>query len=191
MIQAGTASQSQAMPLVRVSQQNLLRLILPVPVSDASEIHIGQTVDVNVQSAGRTFPGKVTRFAEDIQTATRTMNTEVDVPNPKLTLVPGMYAEVRLHLQEHPNALTVPLDAIEGVGTSSPQAYVVDRNDQVRITPVKTGLETPNRIEILSGLQNGDVLVVGRHTGLRDGEKVDPKLAEYEQDPTRADTRKN
>lgn len=190
MIQAGISSQSQAMPVVRVSQQNLLRLILPVPVSDASEIHIGQSVDVNVQSAGRNFPGKVTRFAEDIQTATRTMNTEVDVPNPKLTLVPGMYAEVRLHLQEHPNALTVPLDAIEGLGSSSPQAYVVN-NNRVRITMVKTGFETPTRIEILSGLQNGDLLIVGRHADLRDGEKVDPKLAGYEQDSRTAAAGKN
>lgn len=190
MIQAGTSSQSQAMPVVRVSQQNLLRLMLPVPVSDASQIHVGQTVEVNVQSAGRSFPGKVTRFAEDIQTATRTMNTEVDVPNRKLTLVPGMYAEVRLHLQEHPNALTVPLDAIEGVGSSSPQAYVVDKNNEIRITPVKTGLETPTRIEILSGVEGGALVIVGRHAGLRDGEKVDPKLAEYEQDSA-AGARKN
>ena len=182
MIQAGTSSQSQAMPVVRVSQQNLLRLMLPVPVSDASQIHVGQTVEVSVQSAGRSFPGKVTRFAEDIQTATRTMNTEVDVPNPKLTLVPGMYAEVRLHLQEHSNTLTVPLDAIEGKGSNAPQAYVVDKNNEVRITPVKTGLETPAQIEVLSGVQDGALLIVGRHAGLRDGEKVDPKVAEYEQD---------
>jgi RND family efflux transporter MFP subunit len=182
MIQSGISSQSQAMPLVRLSQQDLLRLILPVPVSDASQIHIGQTVDVNVTSAGRTFPGKVTRFAEDIQTATRTMNTEVDVPNPKLTLVPGMYAEVRLHLQERPDALTVPLDAIEGVGSASPQAYLVDKSNLVRIIPVKTGLETPNRIEILDGLHDGSLLIVGRHAGLKEGDRVDPKPAEYETD---------
>jgi len=182
MIQSGTSSQSQAMPIARLSQQNLLRLILPVPVSDASQVHIGQTVDVNVMSEGRTFLGKVTRFAEDIQTATRTMNTEVDVPNSKLTLVPGMYAEVRLHLQQRPNALTVPIDSIDGVGTSSPHVYVVDKSNVVHIVAVKTGLGTPARVEILSGIQDGALVIVGRHSDLKEGDQVEPKLAAYDTD---------
>ena len=73
--------------------------MLPVPITAVPQVHVGQTVDVNVLTLDSTFPGKVTRFANDIQTSTRTMNTEVDVPNPKLTIVPGMYAEVRLHLK--------------------------------------------------------------------------------------------
>ena len=83
MIQAGTASQSQAMPVIRLSQNNLLRLILPVPESVVPHIHIGGTVDVHVTSLGRTFPGRVVRFTDKIQLSTRTMDTEVDVPNPQ------------------------------------------------------------------------------------------------------------
>src|SRR5262249_7253259 len=98
MIQAGTASQTQAMPVVRLSQNSLLRLILPAPESVAPLIRVGGAVDVKVPSLGRVFPGKVARFSGRVQASTRTMETEVDVPNPNLVLIPGMYAEVNLTL---------------------------------------------------------------------------------------------
>ncbi len=109
MIQSGTASQTQAMPVVQLSQNTLLRLILSVPESAVSRVHVGDAVDVRVTSLNRSFPGKVARLADKIQPATRTMDTEVDVPNPSLTLIPGMYAEVNLRVEEHRNALAVPL----------------------------------------------------------------------------------
>src|ERR1035441_10243261 len=90
MIQAGTASQTQAMPLVRISQNGLLRLILPVPESAVPTIHIGQQVEVRVKALNRTFPGKVARFVDKLSLETRTMDTEVDVPNADLILIPGM-----------------------------------------------------------------------------------------------------
>ena len=179
MIQAGISSQTQAMPIVTLAQEDLLRLILPVPVSDVAGIRNGEPVDVNVTSLGRTLKGTVTRYADSVQMATRTMDTEVDVPNKDGSLVPGMYAEVHLHLAARPNVLSVPLDAVDGIGTSVQQAYVV-RDGVIHLTIVKTGLQTPTRVEILSGLQSGDKVVVGRHTGLSDGEKVDAEPAGYE-----------
>jgi RND family efflux transporter MFP subunit len=179
MIQAGIASQTQAMPVVKLAQNNLLRLILPVPVNDVAGVKNGQTVDVNISSLGRTLQGTVTRSADSVQMATRTMDTEVDVPNRDGSLVSGMYAEVHLHLAARPNVLSVPLDAVDGLGTSVQQAYVV-RDGIVHLVAVKTGLQTPNRLEILSGLQDGDKVIVGRHTGLSDGERVDAQPAGYE-----------
>jgi RND family efflux transporter MFP subunit len=179
MIQSGISSQTQAMPVVTLAQDDLLRLILPVPVSDVTGIRDGQSVDVNVVSLGRTLQGKVTRYADSVQMATRTMDTEVDVPNRDRTLVPGMYAEVRLHLAARPNVMSVPLDAVDGLGTSVQQVYVV-RDGVIHLTTVRTGLQTPTRVEILSGLQSGDEVIVGRHTGLSDGERVDAELAGYE-----------
>ncbi len=179
MIQAGISSQTQAMPVVSLAQNDLLRLILPVPVSDVAEVREGQPVEVNVVSLGRTLQGKVTRYANSVQTATRTMDTEVDVPNPDGTLIPGMYAEVHLHLATQPNVLSVPLDAVDGLGTSVQQAYVV-RDGVVHLTSVKVGLQTSSRVQILSGLQSGDKVIVGRHTGLSDGEKVHAEPAGYE-----------
>jgi RND family efflux transporter MFP subunit len=179
MIQAGISSQTQAMPVVSLAQNDLLRLILPVPVSDVAGIRDGQPVEVNVTSMARTLQGKVTRYADSVQMATRTMDTEVDVPNPDGSLVPGMYAEVHLHMAARPNVLSVPLDAVDGLGTSVQQAYIV-RDGVIHLVNVKVGLQTATRIEILSGLKAGDKVVVGRHTGLSDGEKVDAEPVAYE-----------
>jgi RND family efflux transporter MFP subunit len=182
MIQAGIASQTQAMPLVRLAQDNVLRLMLPVPITAVPQVHVGQIVDVNVSTLGKTFPGKVTRFANNIQTSTRTMDTEVDVPNPKLTIVPGMYAEVRLHLNALKGVLSLPLDAVDGLGTEAQHVYEIDSNNVVHIVAVKVGAETDTRVEIVSGIRPGDQFVVGRRTGLVEGQKVTPRQAEYDSD---------
>jgi RND family efflux transporter MFP subunit len=182
MIQAGTSSQTQTMPLVRLAQDNVLRLMLPVPINAVPQVHVGQTVDVNVLTLSSTFPGKVTRFANDIQTSTRTMNTEVDVLNPKLTIMPGMYAEVRLHLKSLKGVLSLPLDAVEGLGTETQHVYEVDPQGIIHIITVKVGAETDARVEIVSGIQAGQSFVVGRHTGLVDGMKVTPRQADYDTD---------
>jgi RND family efflux transporter MFP subunit len=179
MIQAGTASQSQAMPLVRLAQINVLRLTLPVPVSAVSSIHVGEPVDVDVTTLGRKFSGTVTRFSDSLQMSTRTMDTEVDVPNKDGTLVAGMYAEVQLHLEDRPQTLNAPLDAVDGLGGAAPRVFVV-RSGRIHIVSVKTGVQTPERVELLSGVQEGDKLVVGRHTDLAEGEQIDPHAATYE-----------
>jgi RND family efflux transporter MFP subunit len=179
MIQAGISSQTQAMPVVRLAQNNLLRLTLPVPVSAVADIHSGNPVEVNVTTLNRTFAGKITRSADSLETSTRTMDTEVDVPNPDGSLVPGMYAEVHLHLATHPNVLSVPVDAVEGLGTTVQHVYLV-REGRLHLVPVTVGLQTPARVEILSGLRAGDQVVVGRHSGLSDGEGVVPRQASYE-----------
>jgi RND family efflux transporter MFP subunit len=179
MVQAGTASQSQAMPIVTIAQDNVLRLILPVPVSDVGDVRNGEPVNVNVVSLNRKLQGAVTRFANTVSVSTRTMSTEVDVINPDGSLIPGMYAEVRLHLADRKDVLSVPLDAVDGIGTSAPQAWVV-RNDIAHLVSVEPGLQTATRIQILSGLSSGDQVIVGRHTGLAEGEKVSPSLAAYE-----------
>jgi RND family efflux transporter MFP subunit len=171
MIQAGTASQTQAMPIVQLSQNSLLRLILPVPESAVSRVHVGGTVDVRVTSLGRTFPGKVARLADKIQPATRTMDTEVDVRNPSLTLIPGMYAEVDLRVEEHRNALAVPLDAVDRSG-AAPRVYTVAAGNAIRIVPVTLGIEGDQQVEIRSGLEEGTVVVVGRRAGLKEGQRV-------------------
>jgi RND family efflux transporter MFP subunit len=177
MIQAGTSS--SAMPVVRLAQNDLLRLILPVPESAAGSVEAGQSVDIAVSSRDQALSGKITRLAESVQMATRTMDAEVDVPNPNGQLIPGMYAEVHLHLKARPNVLSVPLDAIEGLGTSSEQVYAA-RGGELHIAKVVTGLQTSAQVEIVSGLAAGDQVVVGRHVGLFDGEKVNARPAGYE-----------
>ena len=179
MIQAGISSQTQAMPVVRLAQNDLLRLTLPVPVTDVAEVKDGEPVDVIVSNPARTIRGTISRYADSVQMATRTMDTQVDVPNIDGSLIPGMYAEVHLHLADRPNTLSVPVDAIDGIGTAVEQAYVV-RAGVVHVVQVTTGLQTPTRLQILTGLQPGDQVVVGRHSGLSEGERVQARSATYE-----------
>lgn len=178
MIQAGIASQTQAMPLVRLSENGLLRLILPVPESAVPTVHIGQKVEVNVPTLHRTFPGEVKRFADKLSLATRTMDTEVDVPNPSLVLVPGMYAEVNLTLDRHADVLAVPVTAID-LDSANPHAghvMVVTANNRVQPRAITLGMETPNRIEVRSGLNEGDMVVLSGRATLQSGQEVKPKL---------------
>jgi RND family efflux transporter MFP subunit len=177
MIQAGTASQTQAMPLVRLSQNDLLRLVLPVPESIVSKIHLGEAVEVRVPSLNRVFPGVVSRFSEKVSTATRTMETEVDVPNPSLTLVPGMYAEANLTLDRRPNALAIPLMAVSTQGDKS-SVFVVTPENKVEERQVKLGLQTANRTEVIAGLRDGDLVVVGNRSQIQLGLQVTPKQIE-------------
>ena len=82
LVQAGTNSSTQAMPIVKLSQDDLYRLVIPVPESSVRYIRAGDPVDVRVPALNQTFPGKVARFSLDVQEDTRTMHTEVDVANP-------------------------------------------------------------------------------------------------------------
>ena len=89
MLAAGTSSEQQALPLVKLSQNALLRLDIPVPETDVPSVRLGKKVSVEVQALNKTFEGTVARFADKVDSATRTMMTEVDVPNPNLEIVPG------------------------------------------------------------------------------------------------------
>ena len=173
MIQAGTASQTQAMPLVRLSENSLLRLILPVPESAVSHVHIGQQVEVKVPSLNRSFAGKVARFADKLQFSTRTMETEVDVPNPSLMLIPGMYAQVDLTMEQRVNALAVPVTAVD---SDSSSVMVVGPQKRLEVRHVTLGIETADEVEVRSGLQDGELVVIGNRSGLRSGQQVEPKI---------------
>jgi RND family efflux transporter MFP subunit len=177
MIQAGTASQTQAMPLVRLSENSLLRLTLPVPESVVPTIHVGQQVDVKVPSLTSTCPGKVARFSDKLQLSTRTMDTEVDVQNPSLILIPGMYAEVDLTLEHKANVLAIPLSAVDrGSDTASNQVMVVTDGNRVEVRKVTLGLETANLVEVLSGLREGELVVIGNRASLEANQQVAPKV---------------
>jgi len=179
MIQAGTSSSTQAMPLVKVSQNNLLRLIFPVPESIVPTVHIGQQVEVRVPTLGRSFPGTVKRFADKVATATRTMDTEVDVPNPDLVLIPGMYAEADLTTDQRKGVLTVPISAVDlGTDETSGQVTVVTPDNKIDIRKVQIGAQTESKIEIRSGLHEGDLVVTGNRSSLKAGQQVRPKPVE-------------
>ena len=176
MIQAGTASQSQAMPIVRLSQNDRLRLVIPVPESAVSRIHLGGAVAVTVQSLHKTVTGKVARFADRLDTETRTMRVEVDVTNPTLDLVPGMYADATLVLDAVRDALVAPVQSVDRAETGA-RVFVVGRDGKVSVRPVTLGLEADDRVEVTRGLNADDLVVVGSRAQLKPGAVVTPKIA--------------
>lgn len=174
LVQAGTASSTQAMPVVTIAQYDRLRLVLPVPEQNVPAVHLGSLVDVNVLALHRHFVGKVARFADSLDMQTRTMHTEVDVENPKNTLVEGMYANVTLVLHQDADALSVPLQAVTRNGNSA-SVVLVNPQDRIELRPVQLGLEGATRVEVLSGLSLNDRVVIGNANDYHAGEKVQPK----------------
>ena len=174
LMQAGTSS-SSAMPLVKLSQEDMFRLVIPVPESYVRYIKIGDPIKVRVPALQRDFPGKVARFSVDVGQATRTMHTEVDVPNPKGLLIPGVYAEATLALDRKGDALVVPLQAVNQ-GSDRISVLVVNSSNKIEDREITIGIQTDNEAEVLSGLNEGDQVVISDRSGLRAGESVHPKL---------------
>jgi RND family efflux transporter MFP subunit len=177
LLQAGTNSSTQAMPLVRLSQDDLFRLVIPVPESYVRYIHVGDPVNVVVVSLGRVFKGKVARFSVDVVSDTRTMHTEVDVPNTNGTLLPGLYAEATLSLERQNNALTVPVQALNRSGERA-SVYVVSHANRIEERQLTLGIQTASDAEIISGLADDDLIVVSERSGLKAGQTVRPKIIE-------------
>ncbi|MGB7589754.1 MAG: efflux RND transporter periplasmic adaptor subunit [Terriglobia bacterium] len=177
LMQAGTSSSTQAMPLVKLSQDDLYRLVIPVPESSVRYIRVGDPVEVRVPALNRSFPGKVARFSLDVQEGTRTMHTEVDVPNPGRLLMPGMYAETTLTLEAKDNILAVPLEALDHAGNQT-TVYVASPTGKVEDRVVTMGLETSTDAEVVSGLTEGDSVIVSDRSGLKPGEEVHPQLVQ-------------
>jgi len=174
-VDAGALIDAQGKPLVRVSDNYLLRLDFPVTVDYAKDVKLGDPVTVRIDSLnGRTFTGKISRFTHEVDDSTRTMITEIEVPNPGLELIPGMYATVVLNVEKHPQTLAVPIEAVSSGKSST--VYVVNQDNQIEERTVKLGLETPDKYEVLSGLQEGNLVVIGNRSGFQVGQKVEPKL---------------
>jgi len=118
----------------------------------------------------------VTRTSDQIDMQTRTMHTEVEVPNPKYELVPGMYAYVELPTVRSVNVLAVPVQAVRRSGDGEGTVLVVNGQDVVESRQVKLGIETANNVEIASGLAENDLVIFGEQNQFRPGELVKPKL---------------
>ena len=177
LIQAGTASDTQAMPVVQLAEWSRLRLVVPVPESDASQIRLGAVVQVHVAALGRDFQGRVARFSDALDQQTRTMHTEIDVENRDGTVVDGMYADVNLTLSKKDAALTVPIQAVKREASGA-SVLIVDKDGRIRERQVKLGQQGNNRIEVLSGLVEKDQVVIGNRSEFKLGEKVQPKIVD-------------
>lgn len=175
LIQGGTNSNDQALPIVRIAQSQILRLRVPVPEGDVQYVHAGDQLQVRVDAINRSFSGKIVRFTRNVNFETRTMETEIDVENKNLSLSPGMYANTLLELDDHKNVVTIPMEALVLNGKQQ-TIYVLDDSNRIHIRNVQVGLQGQKLVEIISGLNPGDRVVLGGQENYREGQQVNALL---------------
>ena len=186
LIQSGRDSNDQALPIVKISENGLLRLRMPVPEDAVRYIKTGDSIQIRVDALGRSFTGKVVRFTRDVNFETRTMQTEVDVENKDLSIVPGMYANAQLVLAHAENVLTIPVEALTLRGNQR-VVYVLDSANHVHERVVQVGLEGTKLAEIKSGLAEGERVISGGQGKYQEGEQVEPLVSkEPSSETTRA-----
>lgn len=176
LLPAGTSSNENGQALCHLSQTDLLRLVIPVPERAVADVHLGETVGVHISTINKTFDGKIALFSGQIDTATRTMHTEVTVSNEQYVIVPGMYATVEIPLHTAKNVLTLPVQAVQSSGESRGAVLVVGGDNKIERRDVTLGLASATEVEIVSGLKENEQVVFGEQSQFKAGEMIAPKV---------------
>lgn len=167
-------------PLFVVVSTDTVRIFLDVPEADAGFITVGKPAKIKVPSLSEAFDGKVARSSWTLQSSSRTLRTEIDVPNPNGRLRPGMYATAEIQVAHRPDTLSLPKSAILKQGTES-FCLSISAENKIEKLPIKTGIvavtPTGTDIEILSGL-NGDESLIGANlAAYKEGQAVEVIVA--------------
>jgi len=176
LLPAGTSSNKGDLALCQLSQNNVLRLVIPLPERAVTDVHVGDTVNIEVSGAKNAFTGKIVRLSGQIETQTRTMHTEVQVPNPNYLLVPGMYASVKIPLRSASQALSIPVQAVQSSGDGQGTVLLVNSSNRVEKRDIKLGIETATQAEVLSGLNENEMVIFGEQNQFKVGALVSPQI---------------
>jgi membrane fusion protein, multidrug efflux system len=170
LVSAGSSGQQA--PLFRIAQTDVLRIYVDVPQTQSRLITPGQSAAVSVREIpNRTFNAKIVRTARAIDPASRTLRTELQIPNANGELFPGMYAEVKFTLPQDPHTLIIPGSAVM-IRAEGPKVLVVDAKNTIRSRAVSLGRDLGDKVEVASGLDPGELLVANPTDALRDGTEV-------------------
>src|SRR4029077_7279098 len=168
LVQADAASGTFMFTLAHA---DVIRIQLYVPQDDAIGVTPGTQAVVRVpEIPGRDFPGRVARLADALQPGTRTLLTEIDVPNPEHTLSPGMYCRVELKIPRKAQSLIVPSEAI--IFNRNGLSVAVVENDTARIRPITAVRDFGTSVEVSTGVAPGDRVILNPQVDLTDGRKV-------------------
>ena len=163
--------------LFRIAQTNLLRTYLNVPQSSAADVRVGQEAALStVELPDRKFRGTVTRTANALDPASRTLLVEIQVPNSDGKLLPGMYVEVDLNLPRKDPPLLISGDTLV-VRPEGTLVAMLDSNDTVHFQHITVGRDLGDRIEVLAGLTSGARVVVNPNDAIQEGVRVHPVAA--------------
>jgi RND family efflux transporter MFP subunit len=179
MVPQGIQSSQQAMPVVRITQVDPLRLSFPVPESMVSLVHADAPVTVRVPSLNRTFDGKIWRFTGKTTDITRTMETQLLIPNPRFELKPGMLASVEFVLARRDQVLAIPVEAVDEDG-KEPTVLVVGPDGKVEDRKLKLGIKSPDRYEVISGLAENEKVIVAGRSRFIPGQSVQTRTVSFD-----------
>jgi RND family efflux transporter MFP subunit len=169
---AGTST-----PVVAMATLSPLRVYIDTPQSLAPFIHDGSPATVTVNEfPGHKFEGRITRHPSALTAATRTMLTEIDLPNSGGTLYPGMYAMVDLKVAIPAGVPMVPDDAL--IFRDGQPFVPVVRNDHLTLAPVTLGYDNGVAVEVTDGISDDDMVALNVGQSARDGQPVQPVTAE-------------
>lgn len=169
--------------LFRVAQTATLRLFINVPESNASSVHIGQSARLRVASLpGRTFTGTVARSTDSLDPASRTLLMEIQVQNPDGALLPGMYAQVDLSSPRVNAPLLIPGDALVARGQGT-QVALVTPDHTVHMQKIEVGRDFGDHLEVIGGLQEGNLIIPNPGELASEGLRVEPVAAEVRKPP--------
>jgi RND family efflux transporter MFP subunit len=148
-----------------------------VPQTNASTIKPGQTARLKVSNLpGREFAGTVTRTANALDPTSRTLLVEVQVPNADAALLPGMYAQVQLSDARMYRPVVVPGDSLQ-VEADGTKVALLRADHTVHFQPIEVGRDYGDKLEVLSGLSEGDTIIPRPGDAVREGVKVEPVSA--------------
>jgi RND family efflux transporter MFP subunit len=169
---AGVGTGAAGRELFDLARVDPLRVYTSVPQAYAPFIKVGATTTVTLQEfPGQKFSGKVVRTAESIDTATRTLLTEVDVPNKDGRLLPGSFGEVHFAVGNGVNKVTVPVNAML-FRAEGPRVAVVGPDGKVQLRPINIGRDYGTTLEVLGGVSPADQVVINPADSLEEGQKV-------------------
>jgi RND family efflux transporter MFP subunit len=164
-------SGGNAKELFHIAAVDRLRIYVSVPQMYSSAIHTGTEADIEIQNLpGRTFKGRLSRTAQSIDASTRTLLAEIDLDNPGGVILPGSFAQVRLGLPIDAATFRLPVSTL--IFRSEGMRVGVVRNGVVSLVPVTLGRDFGTTIEIVSGLEGGESVVVNPPDSLADGQAV-------------------
>jgi len=160
--------------MFEIMQEDVIRVMVFVPQDAAFGVAPGIEAILRVpELPDRDFPGKVTRIADALQPGTRTLLTEIDIPNPDGALTPGIYCMIELRIPRRTPSLSVPADAIIFNRNGMQVAVVKNGKAEIRKVNVKRDLGT--RVEVDSGIKAGEQVILNPPVTLADGSKVQPR----------------
>lgn len=149
-----------------------MKVNFTIPETQASQLAVNQTIDLNVEALpGKTFQGVVYALDPQLDVNGRAVQLRATIPNPDNVLKPGFFARIQLTVARKEAALTVPESAIVPQGNLK-QVFVVDSESKAQLVPVELGERLAGSVEILSGLQAGDVVVTSGQIKLQPGAAV-------------------